>query len=51
MSKRVYAATQLIEELEYTKSSKIEKNYRNGHHLRQVIAEFAVKLLRERWEE
>lgn len=52
LSKRVYAATQLIEELEYTKSSKrLKRITGNGHHLRQVIAEFAVKLLRERWED
>lgn len=52
LSKRVYVATQLIEELEYTKSSNgLKRIIGNGHHLRQVIAEFAGKLLRERWEE
>jgi len=52
LSKNVYAATRLIEELEYMKSSSgLKRITGNGHHLRQVIAEFAVKLLRERWED
>lgn len=46
ISKSVYAATQLIEQLEY--AGRIRGN---GHHLRQEIAEFAVKLMRERWED
>ena len=52
LRKRVYGATRIIEELEYKKSSDGGKRIRgNGHHLRQDIAEFAVKLLRERWED
>lgn len=52
LSRNVYAATRLIEELEYTKSSRgLKRITGNAHHLRQVIAEFAVKLLRERWED
>lgn len=46
LSKRVYAATRLIEELEFAGHVR-----GNGHHIRQEIAAFAVKLLREQWEE
>ena len=46
LSRRVYKATRLIEELEHTGHVR-----ENGHHIRQEIAEFAVKLLRERWED
>ncbi len=46
LSNRVYDATRIVEELEYA------GRFRgNGHHLRQEIAAFAVKLLREQWEE
>lgn len=52
ISKRVYAATGLIEKLEYCKASDGSKRIRgNGHHLRQEISEFAVKLPKENWEE
>ncbi|MBK8132621.1 MAG: hypothetical protein IPK48_07860 [Gammaproteobacteria bacterium] len=46
ISKSVYAATRMVEELEY--AGRIRGN---GHHLRQEISEFAVKLMRERWED
>ena len=46
LSKRVYAATRLIEELEFAGHVR-----GNGHHIRQEIAAFAVKLLREQWED
>lgn len=52
LKNRVYDATRLIEELEYKKASDGRKRIRgNGHHLRQEIAAFAVKLLRKQWEE
>lgn len=52
ISNRVYAATGLIEQLEYCKSKDGGKRIRgNGHHLRQEIAAFAAKLLKENWEE
>jgi hypothetical protein len=46
LSNRVYDATRIVEELEY--AGRVRGN---GHHLRQEIAAFAVKLLREQWEE
>jgi hypothetical protein len=52
ISKRVYKATRLIERLEFCKANDGGKRIRgNGHHLRQEISEFAVKLLKENWEE
>ena len=52
ISKSVYKATRLIEYLEFCKASDGGKRIRgNGHHIRQEIAEFAVKLLKERWDE
>lgn len=49
---QVYKATRIIEDLEYCKSSNGWKRIRgNGHHIRQEIAEFAEKLLKERWED
>lgn len=52
ISKRVYKATGLIERLEFCKASDGGKRIRgNGHHLRQEIAKFAEKLLKENWEE
>jgi len=52
ISNRVYAAAGLIERLEFCKANDGGKRIRgNGHHLRQEISEFAVKLLKENWEE
>lgn len=52
LSNRVYEATGLIEQLEFRKAKDGGKRIRsNGHHLRQEIAEFAKKLLKENWEE
>jgi hypothetical protein len=52
ISKLVYESTRLIECLEFCKANDGGKRIRgNGHHLRQEIAEFAVKLLKEQWEE
>lgn len=52
ISNRVYAATGLIEQLEYRKAKDGGKRIRgNGHHLRQAISEFAKKLIKENWEE
>lgn len=52
ISNQVYEATGLIEQLEYCKANDGGKRIRsNGHHLRQEIAEFAKKLLKENWEE
>lgn len=52
LSNRVYESTRLIEELEYRKAEDGGKRIRgNGHHLRQEIAAFAAKLLKENWEE
>lgn len=52
ISNRVYAAAGLIEQLEFCKSNDGGKRIRgNGHHIRQEIAEFAKKLLKENWEE
>lgn len=49
---RVYEATRLIECLEFCKANDGGKRIRgNGHHLRQEIAEFAKKLLKEHFEE
>lgn len=48
----VYASTSLIESLEHCKSKDGGKRIRgNGHHIRQEIAEFAEKLLKDRWED
>lgn len=52
ISNRVYDATRLIECLEFCKANDGGKRIRgNGHHIRQDISEFAVKLLKENWEE
>lgn len=42
----VYAATSLIERLEYCGIKRIRGN---GHHLRQEISEFCAKVLTENW--
>jgi hypothetical protein len=50
LSNRVYAATRLIEELEYQVGDDGGKRIKcNGHHLRQEIAAFAAKLLAYHW--
>lgn len=52
ISNQVYAATGLIERLELCKANDGSKRIRgNGHHIRQEIAEFAEKLLKDRWED
>ena len=52
LSNALYAASKLIEELEYTKNSKGAKKVQgNGHHIRQRIAAFGEELLAERWRE
>ena len=49
---RVYAATGLIEQLEFRKAKDGGKRIRgNGHHIRQEIAAFAVKLIKYQWVE
>lgn len=44
IDKKVYEATALFEELE-----KSEKIIGNGHHLRQMVGNFAKDLLEARW--
>lgn len=44
ISTAIYEATALFEQLEA--SGRVRGN---GHHMRQAVAEFATKLLRERW--
>lgn len=52
ISNSVYEETRLIESLEFCKAKDGCKRIRgNGHHIRQEIAEFAVKLLKDNWEE
>ncbi len=46
LSTEVYKSTKLFEALETACLV-----HGNGHHMRQKIAEFAVKLLRERWND
>lgn len=52
ISNQVYAATGLIERLELCKANDGSKRIRgNGHHIRQEIAAFAVKLIKYQWVE
>lgn len=44
MSNAVYASTALFEQLEGAGLI-----FGNGHHARQLVAQFAVKEIRERW--
>lgn len=52
LSNALYAASRLIEQLEYTKTPNGGKRISgNGHHLRQKISKFGTDLLAERWSE
>ena len=52
LSNNLYAASKLIEQLEYTRSPTGNKRiYGNGHHIRQAISKFGTDLLEERWRE
>lgn len=50
LSNALYAASRLMEQLEYTKTPDGHKRITgNGHHIRQKISKFGTDLLTERW--